>query len=94
MNRVPQLECKYGICLAPIKFSAKFFWRKPVVIQPIIVLYRLKNLEITSNQPVSSRRDCFLNVGQAWGSSSPCSSNPFFLIVLIYFNTGVTGNLL
>lgn len=62
---VPQLKSEDSISLAFIKFLSELLGREPVVIEPIIILYRLQHFQVPSNKPIPSRGNGFFHVGKS-----------------------------
>ena len=60
--RIAKLKGKYSISIPPGKLFAQLCRRQAILIETIIVLDRFYDLQVPTNQPVTSIGNCLLNV--------------------------------
>lgn len=54
VNRVPELEREDGVGATLLKLFTELGWRKPETVKPVVVLDGFEDLEVTTDEPVSS----------------------------------------
>jgi hypothetical protein len=62
VHRIPELECKDSIGIAPSEFFTEFCRRQSKMIETIMILDWFYHLQVPSNQPVSRSSYGFFNV--------------------------------
>lgn len=60
--RIAKLKGKYSISITSGKLFAQLCRRQAILIETIIVLDRFYDLQVPSNQPVTSIGNCLLNI--------------------------------
>jgi hypothetical protein len=84
--RIAKLKSKYCISIASGKLFTQLCRRKAVLIKTIIVLDWFYNLQVPTNQPITSIGNRLLYIRQSRSSCSPSPCYSFFLIVLVDLN--------
>lgn len=60
--RIAELKGKYSISITPGKLFTQLCWRQAILIETIIVLDWFYDLQVPTNQPVTSIGNCLLNI--------------------------------
>lgn len=59
MNGIPQLKCKNSVSLHFLAFNFNFIGRQSIIIESIVPFYFLKNLHLTTHQPITGIKNHF-----------------------------------